>query len=248
MVTGLLESAPDTGGRRESGEWSIREAAVHLLAGARMYADCLDGITSPLRDLRRSTLDAFNAGAFLAQPENKGPELARLLRDAVDQLALAASGIAAVSEPGRVPDAPWHVGMRQPAPFFVRTIVSELLLHGWDMAMVLDRGWDPDEATAGQASRLLADVIPLMFNPRKAIERDGSFWIVESSGLEWGFEIHDGVLEVGGSARAGCVIRGRAFEIMLWTSGRCEWNGSGLSASGSTAALAVTLMTAFEAL
>lgn len=248
MVTSLLESAPDTGGRREIGEWSVREMAVHLLAGTRMYAECLAGTTSPLRDLRRNTLDAFNAGAFLTQSEDRGPALACLLREAVDRLAFVGSEVRAASVVGRLPDAPWHAGMRQPAPFFIRTIVSELLLHGWDMAKVLGRRWDPDEATASEASRLLLDVVPLMFNPRKAIGWGGSFWIVESSGSEWGFEIHDGLLEMGSSARAGCLIRGQAFEIMLWTSGRCEWNGSGLTASGPAATLAVKLMDAFEAL
>jgi len=245
MVAALLENAPDTSGCRAAGEWSVREAAVHLLAGTRMYATCLAGTPSPLGDLRRNTLAAFNAGAFLGQPEDRGPELACLLRKAVGGLASVALAVPSGAEAS---GSPWHAGMRQPAPFFVRTIVSELLLHGWDVAATLHHRWEPDEATANQASRLLLDVMPLMFNQRKAGDLEGSFWFSETSGREWGFEIHDGSLRMGGSPDADCRISGHSFEIMLWTSGRVEWAGSRLTARGPRATLALTLMGAFESL
>jgi hypothetical protein len=210
-----------------------------------MYAACLAGTASPLRDLKRNTLDAFNAGAFLGQPEDGGPELARLLRKAAGELASMALAVRSGAE---AVELPWHAGMRQPAPFFVRTIVSELLLHGWDMAATVGRRWDPDEATAGQASRLLLDVVPLMFNPRKAGDLEGSFWFSEVSGAEWGFEIHGGSLRLGASPNADCRISGRSFDVMLWTSGRSGWVGSGLTACGPRASLAPVLMGAFEPL
>lgn len=101
MVTDLLSTSPDPDLPAASA-WTVRQATVHLIAGAGMYAACLRGAPSPLHDMRPNTLSAFNDGAFLALTERDVGALGALHDAALTALHEAALD----GEPDRIVDLP----------------------------------------------------------------------------------------------------------------------------------------------
>jgi hypothetical protein len=62
-VLALLRSEPDVQALTPGGEWTVRETAVHLIVGTRIYTGMANGWAPPSAGRE---IGAFDAGAFLA--------------------------------------------------------------------------------------------------------------------------------------------------------------------------------------
>jgi Mycothiol maleylpyruvate isomerase N-terminal domain len=140
----VLRSLPDGGAgvRIPGSDWTVREAAVHLITGATLAGDIATGMRSPVTAIDRAALAADNAQRIADIPESNPEILAGLLDEAVRRL-LQLTG-------GRRGDeiVVWHGGRRIPLAQLVCVSLGEQLLHGADMATATGRPWavEPDHA------------------------------------------------------------------------------------------------------
>lgn len=240
-VSSLVASTDPDPRVKASADWTVRETLVHLIAGAHMYADCLQGRTSPLRDMRRATMDAFNAGSFLALAEERSVELARLHTAAVERLMAAA----ALSDLDRT--VPFHAGTSRPAAFLVTAMGTEQVLHGWDIASATRSAMELDVEVVARLSSFFVELAPLLYRADAGL--DGlSVWVTPDAGPGWGVAIQDGhahALEEPGGA--GCTVSGPPLDVMLWTSQRRPFDSTNLIAGGRDASAAGRLMSGFRA-
>lgn len=122
FADGVL-AAPDLGARAGTQEWTVRDVAAHVAAGAGAYASMVAGDPTPLdRIARREEIaPALIASLAGAAP----PELAELVRDGTGRLAEL------VRKAGD-DELPFYEH-RVPAPVLGGLFLSELLVHGDDL-------------------------------------------------------------------------------------------------------------------
>jgi hypothetical protein len=116
-------------------EWTVREAAVHLLTGAALFADIAAGMPSPVTNLTREALAVENAQRIADIPEAEPETLAGLVSDAVKRFLDITSG--------RHGDevVVWHAGLRISVAHLVCISLGEQVLHGHDMAAAAGSPW-----------------------------------------------------------------------------------------------------------
>lgn len=79
---GVFRSEPDVYALTPGGEWTVRDTAVHLIAGTRMYTKLLTDQPSPMRAAYDPAV--LNAAIFLAMDEDRPRVLADLGERAVE--------------------------------------------------------------------------------------------------------------------------------------------------------------------
>jgi hypothetical protein len=137
-TTDLLMSLDGTSDLIPGSEWTVREAAVHLICWARYYRRFLAGSPSPAR--RPDDFDVINAAYFVALDESDPQVLASLLRDATSAYAHDLSTCDA-GQP-----CPWHFGLTIDATTWAAGAAGELLMHGWDIASTSGKQFSDDDA------------------------------------------------------------------------------------------------------
>jgi hypothetical protein len=139
-VIGLLSSLTVSTDSIPNSEWTVREAAVHLIGVSRLYRQFLHGIASPIRG-SWAELAVLNAGYFLALDEAEPRELGRLLDEATASYAHDVALLDALQP------CPWHLGQTLDVATEVALETSELLMHGWDIGNTIGRRlWDDEAA------------------------------------------------------------------------------------------------------
>ena len=157
QVTDLLRSAaPGDADRRLPGSsWTVGDTAAHLADGTGSYVDYLNGSTeswADLSDLPGGSLAASNA-RHLAEVADR--DLGSLA-DAIDaRLAEVAVAAGALDADDRVF---WH-GLDVPLATFLAAGLGELLVHGLDLAKVLERPWP---IPPGEAAMVAEGLVPLL--------------------------------------------------------------------------------------
>ncbi len=144
----LLCALPSTDLPIPSSEWTVRDAAAHLVNGSTVYCEIANGVPSPI-DIQAGDGEAFRDTAAVISrqmladiPETDPARLARLIVDAarrfVDTMA------------GRPDDqlVAWHCGLPLRNADLLCIIVGEHLLHGYDMALAVGTPWLIDPAHA----------------------------------------------------------------------------------------------------
>lgn len=235
----LLRSLEHTAAPIPRSEWTVRETAVHLIVGARLYTDLLTGGSSPVHEL--SDLRPLNAGAFLGNPETRPQVLADDLAAAAAAFAAAAASVA----PEQV--MTWHYGLSVPSSHHAAAIVNELLLHGADIARAEGRCPDPDPDAATLAWTILAPWLTVLrFLPAAADGLRRTFALDAAQCASLCFAIADGAItRVEDTAEVDCRIAGTATDLLLWWYHRADWADSGLTAAGAVD-LAPTLADPFR--
>jgi hypothetical protein len=142
QTAGLLRSLRDVGVGIPGSEWTVRDAAVHLVTGTALSSDIATGMPSPVAAVSPETLATENAQRIADIPESDPAVLADLLDGAVTRLL-------DVTERRRG-DEPvvWHGGRPLHLVDLVGLSLGEQVLHGHDMAMAIGRHWTIEPAHA----------------------------------------------------------------------------------------------------
>lgn len=228
----LLDSLPTSAQMTRGGVWTVRDTAVHLIAGTHLYARLVSGAPSPVGE--PSSLAILNAGAFCALAEDRPRELATLLANAVN----AYHGAASPLPPHET--RPWHYGRELPVAFHSALLANELLLHGTDVALAAGVPWQGHEPAARTVWSVLAPwLTPRRFLPDVAGDTQASVALSASGCRTLVFRIGSGTIAASDDPAApDCVIQGPAMQMLRWYFQRDGWEAAGLEASGQQANLA----------
>lgn len=133
-LTDVLRELP-TASAPVSPEWTVREAAAHLVSGTALYAELAAGATSPILELTHASVSEYNSRRLADIADTEPGALAKALEAAVDQFSDATGG-----RPG---DAPirWHGGLELELAHLAGILVGEYLLHGYDIAAAVGAAW-----------------------------------------------------------------------------------------------------------
>ena len=137
-TTDLIRSLPDLEAPIPGSEWTVREAAVHLVNHAGIYTDIADGMPSPIDSMTREALGNQNAQRMGDIPESHPEKVAGLLTEAVAGLLEATacrSGDQAVV---------FHAGVSLDLARLMCISLGEHLLHGYDIARAVGYPWPID--------------------------------------------------------------------------------------------------------
>jgi uncharacterized protein (TIGR03083 family) len=216
QVMVLLRALPDGSAPIPHSEWTVAEAAIHLVAGARVYLGCARGEGSPVTKL--DALPEMNARLFDEFPTRDVKALADLL-DAVISEFLAETQTAHGDEP-----IAWHMGYTLPLSAMTALLVGEMLLHGYDMALATRRPWAIDAGSARCALAGLATVLSLAVDTQAARGVSVAYEIRVRGGPRFVCRFAHGALRVEppGNAAVDCCLSVEPVPYLLVAYGRCS--------------------------
>jgi uncharacterized protein (TIGR03083 family) len=188
QAAGLLRAIPDPDRRLPNSEWTVGEAAAHMVLAGRVFAGCARGEASPV-----ASLDAFadvNQARLAAFPQRRAGALAASLVEAGQALLDATAGRSG-AEP-----TPWHGGQRIELWTVTAIAVGHLLTHGYDIARAIGRPWpiDPGQALLVDAGTLR--VMPLFVVAEATRGLRASYEVRLRGGLGFTCRVDDGALTV----------------------------------------------------
>lgn len=241
----LIRTLPNLDAPVPGSEWTVREAAVHLVNHAGIYTDIAGGMPSPIESMTREALGRQNARRLGDIPESDPEKVAGLLTEAVAGLLEATacrSGDQAVV---------FHAGVALDLARLMGISLGEHLLHGYDIARAVGCPWpiDPVHARlvlAGYGpcygSWLNAEVTPDLTTSYGIELRGGDAFTVRFSA--GGCHSEPGVAGV-----VDCTISADPVAFLLVGSGRMtQWEAIALrlySTSGPRPDLGLTFMDLF---
>jgi uncharacterized protein (TIGR03083 family) len=226
-------------------EWTVRDAAAHLVNGVGLYCELVNGVASPieapagdgpaLRDAAATVLRQLLADI----PERDPFRLAALVVDGAKRLVDTTAG--------RRDDqvVRWHSGVPMRLGEVMSIMVGEFVLHGYDMAIAAGRPWPVDQEHAALVLSAYAPIFGMCRNPLTAsgvnvaceLELRGVGRLVAR------FVDGEYRLEAAGSCSVDCSISADPVAYLLVVSGRLsQWSAISLgllSAGGSRPELAL---------
>ncbi len=155
----LIRSVPDAEAPIPHSQWTIADAAAHLVCALGWFIDWAGGGRSPLQP---GELAAANARAIAELGERDKNRLAGMLLDRVQSyLDVSAS---------RPPDQPviWHGGIVITLSLVSCLAVGESMVHGYDIAKTASKPWRIDPQAASLVFGAVAPIVPFFILPDKA--------------------------------------------------------------------------------
>jgi hypothetical protein len=241
----LIRSLPDLHAPVPGSEWTVREAAVHLVSLAGIYADIAGGMPSPIESMTREALGRQNARRLGDIPESDPEKVAGFLTEAVAGLLEATacrSGDQAVV---------FHAGVSLDLASLMCISLGEHVLHGYDIARAVGAPWAIDPLHARlvlsgygpcYGGWLNGEVTPDLTTSYGIELRGGDGFTVRF--LEGGCH-----LEPWDSEAVDCTIAADPVAFLLVQSGRMnQWEAIALglySTKGSRPELGLTFMNLF---
>ncbi|MDX2848871.1 maleylpyruvate isomerase family mycothiol-dependent enzyme [Actinacidiphila glaucinigra] len=160
-IAALLRACPDTSVPIPGAEWTVGEAAAHLVLAGELMAALAEGRERPYGDGTPGSLAAENAASLAAFPERDGPVLA----EGIVRHARAFTEAAAVRAPGTAVITPL-------GPMDLATLGSYLLTHmlghGYDIAVALRRPHMVDRERVARCMPFLRAAMPRVVDARAA--------------------------------------------------------------------------------
>ncbi len=216
----LVRSLPDLHKPIPGSAWTVREAAIHLVNLAGIYADIADGMPSPIQSMTREALGHQNAHRMGDIPETDPVKVAGLLTEAVAGLLEATacrSGDQAVV---------FHAGVSLDLAGLMCISLGEHLLHGYDIARAVGSPWPVDPLHA----RLVLSAYGLCYE--SWLNREATKGLTTSYGIDLRggepFMVHIGEdgchIEPWDSGVVDCTISADPVAFLLVYSGRMtQW-------------------------
>jgi uncharacterized protein (TIGR03083 family) len=240
----LLRSLPSTDTPIPGSEWTVRDAAAHLVDGAALYCDIANGVSSPIMApigdgaAFRDAIAVYTRQRLADIPETDPFRLATLVVDAAARL-IETTGGRSDDQP-----VPFHCGMTLRLADLLGISVGEHVLHGYDIALATGRPWPIDPAHAALALGAYAPNFGLCVN-RTTTRGINVAYEIELRGVGRSVaRFVDGTyrLECADSGPVDCVISADPVAYLLLGTGRlhqCTAVALGLlSAGGSQPELA----------
>ena len=138
----LLRSLPNLDAPVPGSEWTVQEAAVHLVSLAGISMDIAAGMPSPIGSMTKEVLRDQNARRLGDIPQSDPEKVAGLLTEAVAGLLEA---IACRSADQAVV---FHGGVTRDLARLMCISLGEHLLHGYDIARAAGAPWPIDRGHA----------------------------------------------------------------------------------------------------
>ena len=168
----LIEGLDDIDRPIPGSEWTVGEAATHLLVGLRGYTASARGEIGPewrqhIPDTPRypERVSAVTAATLRAEPRRDAATLARLLQESVDIFLAATEGQPA--DAGIA--APWYGdGATLALSDATCLLLGEQVVHGYDIARALRRPWPIEETDACLIFQAVTTMMPRVLNPEAA--------------------------------------------------------------------------------
>jgi uncharacterized protein (TIGR03083 family) len=133
-LAGILRELPTTDTPIPGSEWTVRDAAAHIVSWAPDFAAMAVGMPSPLLSIDRDTIAAENARRLATVPTKEPAALASAVLDAARLTAEAMVGPAERT-------VGFHAGIRQDVAGLAGVVLGEMLLHGYDIACTVGAPW-----------------------------------------------------------------------------------------------------------
>ncbi|MGH8991856.1 MAG: maleylpyruvate isomerase N-terminal domain-containing protein [Acidimicrobiia bacterium] len=134
----LIRSLPDLSPPIPGSEWTVREAAVHLVNLAGIYTDIAGGMPSPFEGMSREALGGQNRRRIGDIPESDPDKVAALLTEAVSELLEMTAGRSGEQE------VVFHAGVSLDLAGLMCISLGEHVLHGYDIARTVGSPWPID--------------------------------------------------------------------------------------------------------
>jgi hypothetical protein len=241
----LLRSRPDLQAPIPGSEWTVREAAVHLVSLAGIYIDIADGMPSPIDGMTKEALRDQNARRLGDLPESDPDKVAGLLTEAVAGLLEATacrSGDQAVV---------FHGGVSLDLAGLMCISLGEHLLHGYDIARAVGSPWPIDALDALLVLSGYRRCYGSWLNGDAASGLTAGYRVELRGGDAFTVRVSAGVchLEPGDTGFVDCTIAADPVAYLLVRSGRMtQWEAIALglfSTSGAKPELGLTFMDLF---
>jgi hypothetical protein len=227
----LIRSLPDLHAPIPGSEWTVREAAVHLVNLAGIYTDIADGMPSPIESMTREALGNQNARRLGDIPESDPEKVAGLLTEAVAGLLEATacrSGDQAVV---------FHAGVSLDLADLMCISLGEHLLHGYDIARAVGFPWPIDPLHARLVLSGYGPCYESWLNDEAAAGLTASYGIELRGGNAFTVRFSAGGchLEPRDSGVVDCTISADPVAFLLVRSGRMtQWEAIALGLYSTT--------------
>ncbi len=155
----LIRSVPDPDASIPHSEWTITDAAAHLVCALGWFIDFAGGWRSPVQPGEGA---AANARAIAELGERDSDRLAQMYLDRVQSYLDVSANLPA--------DQPvyWHYGVVVTLSMVSCLAVGESLVHAYDIARTAKRPWRIDPQAASLFLGAVAPILPLIVHPDKA--------------------------------------------------------------------------------
>ncbi len=218
-VERILSALPGHGIRSDTPiphlEWTVGDLALHLVQGVEIAGQLQQGSPSPFTDMHR--IHEVNARLLAERSERDVqillPQFSRNIRKMEHRFL-------------EMPDdrrVPFHAGMSFTPAQAMAMMSTELLMHGWDLAQVVDEGFDIDPADARLMIYAVAAVMPGAVDPDAAREFSATYELRVRGGACFRLHFEDGELSVSDVAPGGpadCRISADPVAFLLTGYGR----------------------------
>jgi uncharacterized protein (TIGR03083 family) len=244
-TAGLIRSLPDLDGRIPASEWTVREAAVHLVNHAGLHTEIAEGLASPIGSVAPEALAAENAARIADIPEAGTEKVASLLTDAVAGLLEATA-----DRSGHQP-VQFHAGVSLDLADLVCISLGEQLLHGYDIATAAGVPWPIEPLHADLVIHGYGPYYGSMVDPWTARGVTASVGIDLRGGSSFGVRFDDGGYRVGPPGPDtvdGTISADPVAFLLMWSGRMSTWEAVALNlyvAGGRDPGLALRFMDLF---
>jgi uncharacterized protein (TIGR03083 family) len=222
---GLLETLPDTGVPMSGSKWTVREAGVHLVNVGVRYAGMVQGEPLGYGSLAPEECARMNDQLIADIPESDPVKLAALIHEGTERLLEATA---------RCEDEQtvlWHCETLIPIPNLVAIATAEHLVHGYDIAVAVQRPWRITSEEAALALFGYGAGYGLCLNPATTAGHSAGYGIEFRTGERFTIRFVDGEyqVETPDSGPVDCTISADPVAFLLVGAGRMtQWQAMAL--------------------
>jgi hypothetical protein len=188
-LAALAAAASDPEARLARSDWTVRQAAAHLVTVVPRYADGPEGRGTWVAD--RHQLAALNDAQLRALGTASMGELAGQLRQ---HLAALRTQLHGYGEP--VPAFRFHGGQPVSADLALGILLAELVVHGFDIARTVARPWPIDPGHVELIFQGLDPIAPGWVNPARTRRLTATFEVRLRGQATHVYAFRDGHLQV----------------------------------------------------
>lgn len=214
----LVASIPDLDTPIAGSEWTLGEAAAHLVVGAVDYSEHAKGVRQCYQmdpaDLAVS--QRRNLAAMVARDGHKlGPDL-QLGADAFLNSTIGQAAEDMVR---------WHAGRFLPCAAMTCVLMGEQLLHGYDIAQTLGSSWPIEPEPARLVVQAVLPLLPGLVDRRSVTKAAATFELAVHGGPQVLARFGDGACSVHPPeiGSVDCHLAGDPVSWLLALYGRVSW-------------------------